>query len=348
MGINQKIVDQIMNKDIIKKGVLALGLTVAGLLPAKAQQNIQFSQYIFNALSVNPAYAGYKEEWFAQMALRSQWSGLDGAPQTGQLSIDGIADPTRKNVGLGLQLSADKLGAQSSTSVYGNYAYRLRLDAEDTQRLSFGIGLGLTQYGLDGNKLRPKDPDDRELPVGKISSTIPDMRFGVYYSSPKWYIGASVMDMFSGDKSNGIFKWDGNTVDNLKRKRHFYLIAGTLLNLSEDTKLRPSLLVKEDFKGPTSLDLSAMLIFGDRFWLGGSFRTGISLWDKDYTKGQRLSHQNSISAVTQFYLTERFRIGYSYDYITSKLSSIQNGTHEITIGMTFPGKDKRLLSPRFF
>jgi type IX secretion system PorP/SprF family membrane protein len=348
MGINQKIVDQIMNKDIIKKGVLALGLAVAGLLPAKAQQNIQFSQYIFNALSVNPAYAGYKEEWFAQMALRSQWSGLDGAPQTGQLSIDGIADPTRKNVGLGLQLSADKLGAQSATSVYGNYAYRLRLDAEDTQRLSFGIGLGLTQYGLDGNKLRPKDPDDKELPVGKISSTIPDMRFGVYYSSPKWYIGASVMDMFSGDKSNGIFKWDGNTVDNLKRKRHFYLIAGTLLNLSEDTKLRPSLLMKEDFKGPTSLDLSAMVIFGDRFWLGGSFRTGVSLWDKGYTKGQRLSHQNSISAVTQFYVTERFRIGYSYDYITSKLSSIQNGTHEITIGMTFPGKDKRLLSPRFF
>lgn len=337
-----------MNKDIIKKGVLALGLTVAVLLPAKAQQNIQFSQYIFNSLSVNPAYAGYKEEWFAQMALRSQWSGLDGAPQTGQLSIDGVADPTRKNIGLGLQLTADKLGAQSSTSVYANYAYRLRLDAEDTQRLSFGIGLGLTQFGLDGNKLRAKDPDDRELPIGKISSSIPDMRFGVYYSSPKWYVGASVMDMFSGNKSNEIFKWDSNPAGNLKRKRHFYLIAGTLLNLSEDTKLRPSLLVKEDFKGPTSLDLSAMVIFGDRFWLGGSYRTGISLWEKDYTKGQSLSQQNSISAITQFYVSERFRIGYSYDYITSKLSSIQNGTHEITIGMTFPGKDKRLLSPRFF
>ncbi|SHH05072.1 PorP/SprF family type IX secretion system membrane protein [Pedobacter caeni] len=337
-----------MNKDIIKKGVLAFGLTVAALLPAKAQQNIQFSQYIFNSLSVNPAYAGYKEEWFAQMALRSQWSGLDGAPQTGQLSIDGVADPTRKNIGLGLQLTADKLGAQSSTSVYANYAYRLRLDAEDTQRLSFGIGLGLTQFGLDGNKLRAKDPDDRELPIGKISSSIPDMRFGVYYSSPKWYVGASVMDMFSGNKSNEIFKWDSNPAGNLKRKRHFYLIAGTLLNLSEDTKLRPSLLVKEDFKGPTSLDLSAMVIFGDRFWLGGSYRTGISLWEKDYTKGQSLSQQNSISAITQFYVSERFRIGYSYDYITSKLSSIQNGTHEITIGMTFPGKDKRLLSPRFF
>lgn len=337
-----------MNKDIIKKGILALGLAVTGMLPAKAQQNIQFSQYIFNALSVNPAYAGYKEEWFAQMALRSQWTGLNGAPRTGQLSIDGIADPEKKNIGLGLQLTADQLGAQSSTSVYGNYAYRLRLDAEDTERLSFGIGAGITQYGLDGNKLRPVDPGDNELPSGKISSSIPDMRFGIYYSNPKWYAGLSVMDLLSGDKSNGIFRWDGNTVENLKRKRHYYLMAGTLFNLSEDTKLRPSILFKEDFKGPTSMDLSAMVIFGDRFWLGGSYRSGLSLWDKKYEKGQQLSHQNSISAITQFYVSDRFRIGYSYDYITSRLSSIQNGTHEITLGLTFPGSGKRLLSPRFF
>lgn len=314
---------------------------------AKAQQNIQFTQYIFNSISINPAYAGYKEEWFAQMALRSQWTGLGGAPQTGQLSIDGVAD-LKKNVGLGLQITDDRLGPQSATSVYANYAYRLQLDAEDTQRLSFGIGVGLTQYGLDGNKLRPVDQLDPDLPLGKISSSIPDMRFGVYYYNPKWYLGLSVMDLLSGDKSNGIFRWDENTVANLKRKRHFYLMAGTIFNLSEDTKLKPSMLLKEDFKGPTSLDINGMVIFGERFWLGAAYRTGISLWKKDYAKGQNLSNLNSASAITQFYVSNRFRIGYSYDYILSDLSSIQNGTHEITIGLTFPGKTKRILSPRFF
>jgi type IX secretion system PorP/SprF family membrane protein len=110
------------------------------------QQNIQFTQYIFNTLSVNPAYAGYKEEWFAQLGLRNQWVSMQGAPQTGQISIDGILDPVAKRQGLGFQITADRLGAQSATSAYANYAYRLRLNEEDTKRLSFGLGAGVTQY----------------------------------------------------------------------------------------------------------------------------------------------------------------------------------------------------------
>lgn len=335
-----------MNKNIIRKAILGLGLIV-GLIPAKAQQNIQFSQYIFNSLSVNPAYAGYKEEWFAQLALRSQWTGLTGAPRTGQLSIDGVAD-ANKNVGLGLQITNDVLGPQSATSLYANYAYRLRLNNEDTQRLSFGVGAGITQYGLDGNKLRPIDTDDPDLPIGKISSTIPDVRFGVYYYNPSFYIGASAMDLLSGDKLNRIFNSDKNRLENLKRKPHVYLIAGSIFSMSEDTKIRPSILYKEDFKGPSSLDISGMVIFAEKFWIGGSYRTGINLWKKDYTNGQELSSLNSISAITQFYVSDTFRIGYSYDHIISGLSSIQNGTHEITIGVTFPKKGNRLLSPRFF
>jgi type IX secretion system PorP/SprF family membrane protein len=336
-----------MNKHIIQKVILGFGFSIAGLFQAKAQQNIQFTQYIFNSLSVNPAYAGYKEEWFAQLALRSQWTGIDGAPRTGQISIDGVTSDS-KNVGLGLQITDDRLGPQTATSIYANYAYRLRLDADDTQRLSFGLGAGVTQYGLDGNKLRPVDGDDINLPVGNISNTIPDVRFGVYYYNPKFYIGLSAMDLFSEKQSNGLFSQNDGTAQNIKRQRHYYLIAGTLINLSEDTKLRPSILFKEDFKGPSSLDLGGMVIFNERFWLGGSYRTGVDLWKKQYQKGQSLSSLNSISAITQFYFTERFRMGYSYDFIISELSGMQNGTHEITIGMTFPRKNKRLLSPRFF
>ncbi|WP_394332217.1 PorP/SprF family type IX secretion system membrane protein [Parapedobacter koreensis] len=317
---------------------------------AHGQQNIQFTQYIFNSMSVNPAYTGYKEEWFGQLGLRGQWVGLEGAPQTGLLSIDGIADPITKRHGVGLQLTADNLGPQSATSMYANYAFRLRLNEEDTQRLSFGIGAGATQYSLDGTVLDPIEGSDQIVPTGKISSWIPDLRFGVYYYNPKWYAGVSVMDMLSGDQTNNIFRWDNTTTDNIRRKRHLYVIGGALFDLSPGLKLRPSLLVKEDFKGPTSLDLNAMFIFGDRFWLGGGWRTGVTVFEREYNRisGNSLSGRNSFSAVTQIYVTEALRIGYSYDHIISRLSNVRNGSHEVTLGVTFGSKAQRILSPRFF
>ncbi|GGG74305.1 membrane protein [Parapedobacter pyrenivorans] len=315
-----------------------------------AQQNIQFTQYIFNSMSVNPGYTGYKEEWFGQLGLRSQWVGLDGAPRTGLLSIDGVVDPVNKRHGLGLQVTADRLGPQSATSAYANYAFRLRLNEEDTQRLSFGIGAGVTQYSLDGALLEPTDGGDQIIPAGKISNWVPDVRFGVYYYNPKWYAGVSVMDLLSGDQSNNIFRWDNTTTDNIRRKRHLYFIGGALFNLNRGLDFRPSLLVKEDFRGPTSLDVNAMFIFGKRFWLGAGWRTGVTVFKREYGRvsGHSLSGRNSFSAVTQIYVTDALRIGYSYDHIVSRLSSVQNGSHEITLGITFGRQSQRILSPRFF
>ncbi|MFC7523413.1 type IX secretion system membrane protein PorP/SprF [Parapedobacter sp. GCM10030251] len=335
-------------KHIIKSVVFAVGISAAW--KAHAQQNIQFTQYIFNSMSVNPAYTGYKEEWFGQLGLRSQWVGLKGAPQTGLLSIDGLADPINKRHGVGMQITADRLGPQSATSAYANYAFRLRLNEEDTQRLSFGIGAGVTQYSLDGAMLDPVDGGDQVLPAGKISNWVPDIRFGVYYYNPKWYAGISVMDLLSGDQSNNIFRWDNTTTDNIRRKRHLYFIGGALFDLSQGLKLRPSLLVKEDFNGPTSLDLNAMFIFGDRFWLGAGWRTGVTVFEREYNRvsGNSLSGRNSFSAITQIYVTHSLRIGYSYDHIVSRLSNVQNGSHEITLGVTFGPKAPRILSPRFF
>lgn len=335
-------------KHIIKTVVLAAGMFL--VKNTYAQQNIQFTQYIFNSMSVNPAYTGYKEEWFGQLGLRSQWVGLDGAPQTGLLSIDGVVDPITKRHGLGFQLTADQLGPQSATSAYANYAFRLRLNEEDTQRLSFGIGAGVTQYSLDGNLLDPIEGGDQLLPPGKISNWVPDIRAGIYYYNPRWYAGVSVMDLLSGDQSNNIFRWDNTTTDNIRRRRHVYFIGGALFDLSQGLKLRPSLLVKEDFKGPTSLDLNAMFIFGNRFWVGGGWRTGVTVFERQYNRvsGNSLSGRNSFSAVTQIYVTNALRIGYSYDHIVSQLSNVQNGSHEVTLGITFGKQAERLLSPRFF
>lgn len=337
-----------MKNQFIKKAILILSLILAGLKPVGAQQNVQFTQYIFNTLSVNPAYAGYKEDWFGQVALRTQWVGLEGAPTTGQLSIDGILDPGKKRMGLGIQFASDKLGPQSATLAYLSYAYRLRLNADDTERLSFGLGVGITNYGLDGTKLHTGDAFDPALPTGQINSLIPDGRFGVYYYNPKFYVGASVMDLFSGDNSNNIFNWDAGTVQNLKRKRHVYLIAGTLHTLPSEMKIKPSIMIKEDFKGPTSLDVNTMLIFNDRLWIGGTYRTGIRLWAKDYDINNTFSKVNSISGLLQFYVTNKLRLGYSYDFNLNRLNTMSYGTHEITLGITFPRSSGRLLSPRFF
>lgn len=315
---------------------------------AEAQQNIQLTQYIFNSLSVSPAYAGYKEEWFAQLALRDQWSGIKGAPRTGQLSIDGILDPVNLRHGAGLQLTADKLGPQSATSAYLNYAFRLQLDEMMTKRLSFGLGVGVTQYSLDGTMIETVESGDNALINAKESDIVPDIRFGVFYSSPKFYLGASIMDLLSNGTTDGLFNQEDNPFT-IARKRHLYVMTGTLINIDKGMRLRPSLLIKEDFKGPTSLDLNAMLIFADRFWVGAGYRTNLKLWSKDFEKGQEfLARKNSFSGIAQFYVTDRFRIGYSYDYILSQLSSVQNGSHEITIGLTFPQKGQRVISPRFF
>lgn len=109
-------------------------------------------------------------------------------------------------------------------------------------------------------------------------------------------------------------------------------------------------MVKEDFKGPTSLDINGMLIFNQRFWFGASYRTGVNVWDKNYKdfSVDKLDTTNALSGIMQLYVTERFRVGYSYDHMLNSLSDVEKGTHEITLGYTFPLRSKRLLSPRFF
>jgi type IX secretion system PorP/SprF family membrane protein len=310
-----------------------------------AQQNIQLTQYFFNTLSVNPAYAGYKEDWYIQADHRMQWMGMDGAPVTTQLSIDGVTDVVSKNMGVGLQLTSDRLGPQSATSVYADYAYRLQLDKADMSRLSFGLSLGLTQYSTDVEKLRAVDPNDPLLTFENSNSYIPDIRFGIYYYNPKFYVGLSFMDLLAGTDSSSIFKTDSTV--NVMRRTHCYLIGGGLFEINDYTKFRPGFMIREDFKGPTNLDLSATFIFDNRFWIGGTYRTGLSM-GKKYAIGQTLSSLNAITGHIQFQVNDKLRVGYSYDYALNSLSSIQSGSHEFSVGLLLSRKARRVLSPRFF
>jgi len=314
---------------------------------ADAQQNIQFSQYIFNTLSVNPAYAGYKEEWFVQSALRNQWTGLDGAPKTAQVSIDGILDPQTTKHGVGAQITSDKLGAQAATSFTLSYAFRLQMDDADTKRLSFGLGVGAAQYSLDGSALTTVDGSDQALPAGNTSNITPDFRVGVFYTTPYWYVGLSALDLFTDDDAVTDYRRNSAYADNIVRARHAYFIAGSLINVSPGLRIRPSVMFREDFKGPTNADFNVMGIFSDRIWLGAGYRTSMKIFKKEY-QNTDVSSQSAIVGIAQFYVNERFRIGYSYDYAVSKLSGYQSGTHELTVGIAFGKVPRAAICPRVF
>jgi type IX secretion system PorP/SprF family membrane protein len=324
----------------MKKYIL-LALFAPVMFTGKAQQTIQLSQYMFNGLALNPAYAGYKEDLTLNLSERIQWVGINDAPQTSSLSIDGLASQDNKNVGLGLITTLDQLGPESSVSAYANYAYRLRLDALDTKRLCFGIGAGFLQYSLDGSKFSADDADDASIPSGTISKITPDVRFGIYYYSPTVYFGASAFNLLSGAFNNII-----DDPEIIEPVRTFYVTGGGMIALSDDVDLKPSFMIQEDFKGPTNIDLTSYLAFNRAIWFGASYRMGVSVWNSNLQGN--LEGQDAVSSIVQYYVNENFRVGYAYDFTVSKLAGYQNGTHELSISITFPNKKQRIISPRYF
>lgn len=319
-----------------------LALIITGLVcfskPVQAQQDAQFSQYMFNGIYINPAYAGYREQLNLHAFYRSQWTGVTGGPKTMSLAIDATAN--NGNVGLALQLSSDQLGAQSNQAAYANYAYRIRMNEDGSARLAFGVGIGALQLGIDGAKLNPNvvEPDQ---PTGTQSTIVPDARAGVYYSDNRFYAGFSVDNLISQYINVERYAFIPQP------KPHYYLTAGVLVPLTEGIMLKPSFLLKDDRAGPTSLDLNAFFLLGERIWIGGSYRTGVKLYDKSYLQ-RDLSNQNSAIAALEFFANSNLKIGYAYDFSIGPLQGYSGGTHEISIGYYFKIKKLRMLTPRYF
>jgi type IX secretion system PorP/SprF family membrane protein len=319
------------------KSLLAFALTIC-CSQIVAQQNAQYSQYMFNGIYINPAYAGYKEQLNAHTFYRSQWTGITGGPKSMSLAVDAIANDG--NVGLALQIASDKLGAQSTLSAYANYAYRLRLNEDGTSRLAFGIGMGVVQLGIDGAKLNPNDPEP-DQPAGMQSRIVPDARTGIYYSDNRFYAGISADNLISQGKKVQTAGFI------LETKPHYYLTAGMLVPLSKDVQLKPSFLLKDDRGGPTSLDVNAFVLLAEKVWLGGSYRTGVKVYDKSYLQ-KDLSARNSVVAAIEVFPVSNLRIGYAYDMAVGALSGYGGSTHEISIGYYFKTKSMRMVTPRYF
>jgi len=307
-----------------------------------AQQDAQYSQYMFNTMVINPAYAGYKGTFNASLLHRDQWSGFEGAPRTQSMVVDNSVGRDNR-MGLGLSIINDKIGLQRHSSAHVNYSYRIPVSHEDA-RLAFGLSLGVSQFTMNSYNASLRDSEDPNFD-DKRTYFVPDARFGLYYSDSKLYAGFSATNLFAG-----VIDYDQvgeNTI--ATQARHYFLTGGYLIDINEDTKFKPSFLIKEDTKGPTSLDINSSFLLKEKLWLGASYRTGVNLWKKN-SWNNSVFKQNSLVGVVEVYFLDKIRVGYAYDYSLSKLGTYTNGTHEISLGLILNSnrRSTALLTPRYF
>ncbi len=324
----------------IKRSAIICFALLASTFYAVAQQDAQYSQYMFNTLVINPAYAGYKGDLNLSALHRSQWVGVDGAPKTQSLVLDGSF--AKDKVGLALTVVNDKIGLQGQTNAYFNYAYKIKTGQQGT--LAFGLGLGLAQFTLNTGDARFDDPTDPGFNAGKLSFISPDARTGVHFSTDKFYAGLSVTNMFS--KAIDYSTASKNLV--IKQGRHFFLTGGYLIDVNDFLKFKPSFLIKEDTKGPTNLDINNFFLLGEKVWIGASYRTSVNLWKKNTTVGA-IKASDAVVGLLEVYGGKGFRVGYAYDHSVSSLQGFDNGSHEISVSYSFGRKKEyTILSPRYF
>lgn len=324
---------------------LALFFSLLSLV-ATAQVSKQFSQYVFSGLTTNPAYAGYKQDWNLNSVYRQQWAGVPGSPTTTSITLDGLTNITNERMAVGLELSSEKLGAQGTTDIYGSYAYRLPLNEEGTSRLCFGLAMGISQYSINGTMFKAVDAGDQSVPLNKVSAIIPDARFGLYYYTPSFYLGGSFLGLFSLSGAKQYSQGTNTFYGTVKGGHQVYITSGTIINCTETIKLKPSVMLSDDFTGNTNVDLNVFLLMNERLWVGTSYRNGLRIFRKS---GSGLEAVNSMSTMIEFYVTDNLRIGYAYDFTTNGISGYQSGSHELSLGLTFHRtRSPGIICPHYF
>ena len=301
--------------------VLALMLCLTDMY---SQQDPQYSQYMYNMNVVNPAYAGSRGTLSIGLLGRSQWTNVNGGPQT--MTFDAHA-PVGKRVGMGLSVIADEIGPAKEQNIYADVSYTIT--TSENGRLAFGLKGGVTL--LDVNLLDVILPQtatgDDPLFDENINDAFPNFGAGVYYYTGKFFAGFSVPNIL---KSEHLDKDNINT--KASEEMHYFLTSGYVFDLSSTLKFKPSFMVKGVTGAPISFDINANFLMYDRFEVGASYR-----W------------QDAVSILFNFGVTRSFRVGYAYDYTISEFSnSNTGGSHEIILLYDIDFTKKNLKSPRFF
>lgn len=288
---------------------------------ATAQQEPQYTQYMYNTMSVNPAYAGSTGATEAALLYRSQWVGISGAPQTQSFSIH---SPLRnENLGLGLSIVNDKIGPSDELYFDGNFAYSVPLGYE--KRLAFGLKAGARMLNIDWSKGRYYDNDDVLLNQNINNQIKLAVGAGIYYYTNKWYVGLSVPSFLKNNYYDDVQE----SID--YDRMHFYLMGGYVFDLNPNLKFKPAFLVKAVSGAPITADISANFMIQEKFVIGGAYRT-----------------DDSVSILAGFQISPSFFLGYSFDYTVSELNKYNDGSHEIILRYQFVQKQSKIKSPRFF
>ncbi|MCX6243946.1 MAG: type IX secretion system membrane protein PorP/SprF [Bacteroidetes bacterium] len=305
-----------------------LPVIFAALLPliASAQQDPLFTQYAYNKLAINPAYAGSAGRFSMDLISRFQWTGIKGAPRT--FSFNAHTPLVNPHIGLGFYAYSDELGPSVDYGLMGAFAYRIPFR---TTTLCFGLQGGLKYMDIDWSMLDAEDQDDL-LITGQVKNrAVPDFDFGIYYYGSRFYTGLSAKHLFQNQVVVSSAAPDDKT-SFTKLRRNYYLIAGGAVPLTENLEFIPSLLVKYIRDAPLQADLNASFLIANLLTLGVSYRT-----------------EEAMGLITVINIGKGFSVGYSYDIWFNALKSYNSGSHEIRLGYEFDLFNKeRMLTPRFF
>ncbi|NAS11820.1 type IX secretion system membrane protein PorP/SprF [Flavobacteriaceae bacterium R33] len=314
-----------------KKGLMAalflIGVVVHGLF---AQQDAQYTQYMFNTMSVNPAYAGSRGQLSVAALYRAQWVGLDGGPETQTLNLH---SPIRNSrLGYGISIVNDNIGDGVVQETYFDAVISYTIDVSLDGKLSFGLKAGGNLLNLDFEGLR--NFNQEPVPQDNIENRFsPNFGLGVYYHTSKFYAGLSAPNLVETEHFDNS-QQDANSVQFLSTDRiNFYLITGYVFDLNGNLKFKPALLTKVVSGAPLQLDLSASFLFNEKFSFGAAYR-----WDA------------AVSALAGFQISDQFMLGLAYDRETTELGGTQfnDGTFEVFLRFELVKSFQRLVSPRFF
>lgn len=302
--------------------ILILGLVA---FSSYAQQDAQFTQYMYNTININPAYAGSRGVLSIFGLHRTQWVGLDGAPTTNSFSIN--TPVNNSNIGLGLSVINDRIGPSDESSISADVSYSIK--TSETFKLSFGIKGTANLLNIDFNKVSKYNPYDNLAQYNIDNKFSPNVGAGIYYHSNKTYVGFSVPNFLETEHYNKSSKSPSNTV--ASERMHYHFIAGHVFDLNESIKFKPAVLTKLVQGAPLQVDASANFLFNEKFVLGAAYR-----WDA------------AASLMTGFQVSKSWFIGYSYDMETSKLANYNSGSHEIFLRFELFNNIENIVSPRFF
>ncbi len=284
-----------------------------------AQQDAQFTQYMYNTININPAYAGSRGALSIFGLHRTQWVGLDGAPVSNVLSLNTPINNT--NLAVGLSFINDRIGPTDENTISADVSYTVQ--TSEDYKLSFGVKATGNFFNLDVSKLDAKQQNDPNLV--NFNKFTPNIGAGIYLHSNKNYIGFSVPNMIQTNR------YDDNQVAIFKERMNFYLIAGHVFELSSEIKFKPAILTKVVTGSPLQVDVSGNFMFYDKFVVGVAYR-----WDA------------AVSGLAGFQVSDGLYVGYGYDLETTKLRKYNSGSHEVFLRYELFNNYNKIVSPRFF